>query len=153
MFDISFSLFQTEFSKTLPPVEMLDEILAKSSVEQFFSRGFERFKEHIDQPLNEKLWRILYIEHYRNSMAREIFLNDIIKNTLNFLSIVFEKLISQGKIKPMNPSLLAAEYQYPMFSMLAEYNMLRFDGKDTSEIENRMKEHLLFFMEIIRKNE
>ncbi|WP_456276226.1 TetR/AcrR family transcriptional regulator [Bacillus sp. AK128] len=142
-----FTLFQEEFAKTLPPIEMLETILKVSSTQQFFERGFERFKEHIDQPINEKLWRIIYIEHYRNSFAREIFLQDIIKKTLEFLERVFEKLIEQGKIKPLKPSLLAAEYQYPMFSMIAEYNMLRFDDKDTTEIENKMKEHLDFFLE------
>ncbi|MFT4413028.1 TetR/AcrR family transcriptional regulator [Fredinandcohnia humi] len=145
-----FEYFQKEFSKTLPPVEMLDHILTNSTIEQFFDRGFELFKEHIDKPVNEKLWRILYIEHYRNELAREIFLNDIFKKTLDFLEIVFEKLIAQGKIKPLHPSLLAAEYQYPIFSMLAEYNMLRFDNKDTTTIENRMKDHLTFFLTTVK---
>ncbi|MCM3767682.1 TetR/AcrR family transcriptional regulator [Neobacillus niacini] len=145
-----FSMFQEEFAKTLPPIEVLDVILANSSIEQFFAKGFENFKEHIDQPVNEKLWRILYIEHYRNTQARELFLNDIIKKTLDFLEVVFEKLIALGKVKPFDPSLLAAEYQYPMFSMLVEYNMLRFDGKDTSLIEKRMKDHLVFLLDIIK---
>ncbi|WP_066306871.1 TetR/AcrR family transcriptional regulator [Bacillus sp. FJAT-29814] len=145
-----FSMFQEELAKTLPPIEVLDVILDNSSIEQFFAKGFENFKEHIDQPVNEKLWRILYIEHYRNTQARELFLNDIIKKTLDFLEVVFEKLIALGKVKQIDPSLLAAEYQYPMFSMLAEYNMLRFDGKDTSLIEKRMKDHLVFLLGIIK---
>lgn len=145
-----FELFQKEFSKTLPPTEMLDDILANSSIEEFFERGFERFREHIDQPIVEKFWRILYIEHYRNEQARSIFLNDIIKKTLDFLKMVFEKLIEQGKIGTFTPELLAAEYQYPMFSMIAEYNMLRFDSKDTTNIEKRMREHLEFFLEMIK---
>ncbi|TSI02533.1 TetR/AcrR family transcriptional regulator [Lysinibacillus sp. BW-2-10] len=148
-----FELFRNEFAKTLPPTELLEDILKNSTIQQFFEKGFENFKEHIDHPTNEKLWRIIYIEHYRNSIARELFLNDIIKNTLSFLEIVFEILIMQKKIKPLRPSLLAAEYQYPMFSMLAEYNMLRFDQKDTSEIENKMKEHVEFFLDTVRVDE
>lgn len=146
-----FEFFREEFSKTLPPVDQLDQILANSSTQEFFEQGFKNFKRHIDNPTNEKLWRILYIEHYRNPLAREIFLDEIIKKTLDFLETVFEKLISQDKIKPLSPTLLAAEYQYPVFAMLTEYNMLRFDDKDTSGIEHKMKEHLTFFLETVTR--
>ena len=145
-----FENFRNEFAKTLPPIEKLEKILASSSIQEFFEQGFENFKMHIDNPTNEKLWRLLYIEHFRNPLAREIFLNDIIKKTLEFLEIVFEKLISQGKIRPLSPTLLAAEYQYPIFSMVTEYNMLRFDQKNTDAIENRMKEHVIFFLETVK---
>lgn len=145
-----FELFQYEFSKTLPPIEMLDQILTKSSLEDFFNQGFKNFKIHIDNPINEKLWRILYMEHFRQSFVRDIFLYDIIQKTLDFLELVFEKLISQGKVKPLKPALLAAEYQYPIFSMLTEYNILRFDRKETSEIENKMKEHIAFFLNTVK---
>lgn len=142
-----FSLFKQQFTKTLPPISMLDQIVSVSTVQQFLEKGYENLKLHIDNPTNEKLWRILYIEHYRDSMAREIFLNDIIQSTLEFLEIAFEKFIEHGKIKRYSAHILAAEYQYPMFSMHAEYNMLRFDNKDTSRIEARMKEHIAFFLE------
>ncbi|MEI3604478.1 TetR/AcrR family transcriptional regulator [Pseudogracilibacillus sp. SE30717A] len=145
-----FELFQYEFSKTLPSIEMLDQILTQSSLEDFFNQGFKNFKVHIDNPINEKLWRILYMEHFRQSFVRDIFLYDIIQKTLDFLELVFEKLISQGKVKPLKPALLAAEYQYPIFSMLTEYNILRFDRKETSEIENKMKEHIAFFLNTVK---
>lgn len=148
-----FESFRSEFAKTLPPIEKLEKILTSASTQEFFEQGFENFKMHIDNPINEKLWRVLYIEHFRNPLAREIFLNDIIKKTLEFLEIVFEKLISQGKIRPLNPTLLAAEYQYPIFSMVTEYNMLRFDQKNTDAIENRMKEHVNFFLETVKVDE
>lgn len=145
-----FEVFRNEFQKTIPPVHLLDQILDASSLEQFFEKGFENIKNHVDDRTNEKLWRILYIEHYRDPLAREIFLNDIIAATTDFLEIVFMKLIEKGKIKPFDPKLLAAEYQYPIFSMIAEYNMLRFDHKDTSRIETRMKEHMNFFLQMVK---
>ncbi|WP_180954096.1 TetR/AcrR family transcriptional regulator [Bacillus sp. M6-12] len=142
------SAFRKEFAKTLPPVSLLDDILENSTLEGFFERGFERFREHIDNETNEKCWRILFMEQFRSAAAREIFLNDLIKDTLDFLEVVFEKLIELGKIKDTySPAVLASEYQYPTFSMLVEYNMLRFDQKDTSVIEAKMKNHIRFFLE------
>ncbi|MGX6443150.1 TetR/AcrR family transcriptional regulator [Neobacillus sp. K501] len=145
-----FDIFRNEFKKTIPPVHLLDQILESSSIEQFFEKGFENIKNHVDNDTNEKLWRILYIEHYRDSIAREIFLNDIIAATTDFLEIVFTKLIEKGTVKPFDPKLLAAEYQYPIFSMIAEYNMLRFDQKDTSKIEAKMRNHLDFFLQMVK---
>lgn len=145
-----FDIFRNEFKKTIPPVQLLDQILESSSIEQFFEKGFENIKSHVDNEINEKLWRILYIEHYRDSIAREIFLNDIIAATTDFLEIVFTKLIEKGTVKPFDPKLLAAEYQYPIFSMIAEYNMLRFDQKDTSKIEAKMRNHLDFFLQMVK---
>lgn len=145
-----FDIFRNEFKKTIPPVQLLDQILESSSLEQFFEKGFDNIKNHVDNETNEKLWRILYIEHYRDPMAREIFLNDIIAATTDFLEIVFMKLIENGTVKPFDPKLLAAEYQYPIFSMIAEYNMLRFDQKDTSGIEARMRNHMEFFLKMVK---
>lgn len=145
-----FEVFRNEFRNTTPPINLLDQILEQSSLEQFFEKGFENIKNHVDNPTNEKLWRILYIEHYRDPLAREIFLNDIISATIDFLEVVFRKLIEKGKVKPFDSSVLAAEYQYPIFSMIAEYNMLRFDDKDTSQIERRMKDHMNFFLQMVK---
>lgn len=50
-----------------------------------------------------------------------------------------------NRIKPVDPRLLAVEYQYPAFSLLAEYNILKFDGKDTTEVERRLDQHIDFF--------
>lgn len=142
--------FRSEFAKTLPPTEDLDLILEKSSMEEFFEQGFENFRMHIDHPVNEKLWRIIYTEHFRNPLARDIFLNDIINKTLGFLELVFVKLIDQGQIRPFSPSLLAAEYQYPIFSMITEYSLLRFDQRNTDAIEKKMKEHIRFFLDSVK---
>ncbi|GAF64288.1 putative transcriptional regulator [Bacillus sp. TS-2] len=144
-----FEYFRNEFAKTLPPIEKLEKLLERLNIQEFFEQGFENFKMHLVNPTNEKLWRILYIEHFRNPLAREIFLNDIIKKVLEFLEVVFEKLIYHGKVRSLSPKLLAAEYQYPIFSMVTEYNMLRFDQRNTDEIENKMKEHVNFFLETI----
>ncbi|WP_066049088.1 TetR/AcrR family transcriptional regulator [Robertmurraya korlensis] len=145
------SNFRVEFAKIIPTKDQLDAILASSTLEGFFIRGFERFQEHLSREKNERCWRILSNEQYRLPAAREIYLHDVIGLSLQFLETVFAKLIVLGKLKDTyKPAVLASEYQYTMFAMLTEYHLLRFDGKDTTEIEQKMKNHVRFFLDTIK---
>ncbi|RKQ16693.1 TetR/AcrR family transcriptional regulator [Lysinibacillus endophyticus] len=141
--------FRSDFSKTLPPIEMLDAILQKSTVEEFLKAGHRNFKQFMEDENRVKMWRILQIEQFRSPLAREVILEDLFKTTIHFLEIVFQKLIDLNKIRPYNPKTLAIEYQYPVFSLLTEYTILKFDGKDTSEVETRLDNHIDFFLEIV----
>ncbi|MCM3442927.1 TetR/AcrR family transcriptional regulator [Metabacillus halosaccharovorans] len=146
-----FTFFRDDFSKTLPPIELLDDILQNNSVEEFLKAGHRNFKKYMENENGQKMWRILQVEQYRSPLAREIILNDLFKTTIQFLEVVFTKLIHMKKIRPLDPKMLAIEYQYPVFSLLTEYNILIFDGKDTSEVESLLDQHIAFFLETILK--
>jgi len=141
--------FREDFSKTLPPIEMLDQILENSTVESFLKAGHRNFKKYMEDENGQKMWRILQVEQFRFPLAREIILEDLLKKTITFLEIVFTKLIAQKKIRPLDPKMLAIEYQYPVFSLLTEYNILKFDGKDTSEVEKKLDQHIEFFLQMV----
>ncbi|PGT84471.1 MULTISPECIES: TetR/AcrR family transcriptional regulator [Bacillaceae] len=142
--------FRTDFSKTMPPLEALDEILNNSTTDAFFKAGHRNFKTYMENVHAQKMWRVLQVEQFREPMARDIILNDFFQSTIDFLEIVFKKLIKMNRIKPVDPRLLAVEYQYPAFSLLAEYNILKFDGKDTTEVERRLDQHIDFFLEMVK---
>lgn len=146
-----FTFFRVDFSKTLPPIESLDHILQINSVETFLKAGHRKFREYIVNENRQKMWRILQVEQYRSPLAREIILNDLFKTTIQFLEVVFTKLIELKKIRPLDPKILAIEYQYPVFSLLTEYSILTFDGKDTSKVESLLDQHIAFFLETISK--
>ncbi|MFS0862335.1 TetR/AcrR family transcriptional regulator [Fredinandcohnia sp. 179-A 10B2 NHS] len=141
--------FRDDFSKTLPPVELLDEILQKSTVEEFLKAGHRNFKKYMEDETGMKMWRVLQVEQFRFPLAREIILEDLFKKTIDFLELVFSKLIEMNKIRNFEPKLLAIEYQYPVFTLLTEYNILKFDGKDTSEVESKLDQHIAFFLNMI----
>lgn len=142
--------FKDDFSKTLPPLDSLDSILKDRSVESFLRAGHENFKKYMEDEQGQKLWRILQVEQYRSPLAREIILKNLFETTIDFLEIVFSKFIDQGKIRPFDPKMLAIEYQYPVFSLLTEYNILKYDEKDTTEVETKLDNHISFFLEMIK---
>ena len=141
-----FAAFRQELTKLRPPRAELDRILPALSVAEFLNRGFAWFKAHLDQPAAAQMWRIATCEQYRHPMAREILLHDVIGENLAFFELVFGKWIELGRIRPRDPRLLAAEYQYTVFGLANHYNMLRFDQQETGEVERRMADHIAYFV-------
>lgn len=148
--EIIFLNFRKEVSKIMPPEEQLDSIIQKFTPKAFMVRGVSNFVDHINDPIMQKIWRIIYIEQYRDQMARDIYFNDILGNTIRFLELAFKKMMELNKIKPFDPKTLAIEYQYPVFTMITEFNMLKFENMDTKEVETKFSNHIDFFWQIIR---
>jgi len=142
-----YTLFQMEQQKSLPPVEQLEGILKAVSPKDFLLQGFKSFKHAVSNPLMVKLWRILNIEQYRDSRAREMIIELTYKGTIAFLERAFQILIEQNKIKPLEPRLLAYEYQYPIFAAMTEYLLLKLDDADTNELEQRVESHIQYFIQ------
>jgi AcrR family transcriptional regulator len=140
--------FQSEYRKILPPVAMLDQLLARTTPADFLMRGFLNLIKRLSDPAIQQMWRVLHMEQYRHPKARAIMLNDLIGQTLTFLEEVFTRLIAMGKLKPLDPKALAASYQYPVFAMATEWSLLTFAGEDASPIERRMTEHIELFLKL-----
>jgi AcrR family transcriptional regulator len=146
-----FHNFRIETSKIMVPENQLDDLLMNMSLLDFLKQGLLNFQGHISDSTMEKVWIIVLLERYRNSIARSIYLEDIQNRTINFLEIVFKKSIELNNVKALDPKLLAIEYQLPIFSMVEIYIMLRIDGSDTEGIQSKMIEHLYFFVNQITK--
>lgn len=144
---------QAEYRQILPPLTMLDQILARTTPADFLKRGFLNLKERLANPVAQQMWRVLHMEQYRNERARQIVLHDLIGETLAFMESVFARLIAQGKLKPHDPRTLAALYQYPVFSLTTEWALHSFAGEETSEVERRMTEHIDLFLNLMQPEE
>ncbi|WP_462411566.1 TetR/AcrR family transcriptional regulator [Neobacillus sp. Marseille-QA0830] len=149
--EIIFLNFREDVLKILPPEEHLDYIIKTMTPMEFLEKGVSNFMKHINQPTMQKIWRIIYIEQYREPKARDIYLTDILGRTIRFLEKAFSKMIEQNKIKTFNPKTLAVEYQYPVFTMITEYNMLKFYEMDTKEVEAKIANHIVFFWEAVKR--
>lgn len=141
--------FRREVGRMCPPLDRLDRILSTMSPKEFLNRGLSNFMAHINDPTMRKIWRIVYVEQYRDPLAGDIYLNDILGNTLDFLEKTFTKMVSLKQIQPFDPKTLAVEFQYPIFTMITEYIMLRFEDKDTAEVKRKMLNHIEFFCNVI----
>ncbi|WAH39340.1 TetR/AcrR family transcriptional regulator [Alicyclobacillus dauci] len=145
--DTIFVLFRAGYKKLTPPTEHLERILTTMTPAEFLEYGTHLYMTLINDPLMGKIWRIMNVEQYRDRRAREILLQDIIQGTLAFLEAAFETMIRLGSIPSHDPAILASEYQYGVFAMATEYNMLKFANQDTSQIEQRLSTHVAYFLQ------
>jgi len=144
-------MFQHEIRKVCPPIEELDHLLSTATPEQFLRRGLENYKAYIcHHETMSKVSRILIMEQFAQPKARSIILDELFGHYLAFLEAVFEKYIKLGYIKDFPVKLLAAEYQYPIFSMITQYQIMLVDGRDTSIVEKLMEEHIFFFLQKVK---
>jgi AcrR family transcriptional regulator len=137
--------FRKETEQLLPPMEYVNQIVESMSLSLFLEKGIENFLKHIDDPINLRTWRIMYMELFNHPMAQDIYSNGIMRRTIDCLEIVFQKMIERGKMAPLQPRVMATEYQYSSITLILEYNLLRAEGKSTEQWESRLKEHVQFF--------
>ncbi|UOY92579.1 TetR/AcrR family transcriptional regulator [Ectobacillus sp. JY-23] len=146
-----YDMFQTQHRKALPDVSLLPMIVKKQSVEQFLTAGVQNFKDSVQVNLHEKMWRIVSIEQFRDQRARDIVVNQIYGKTIEFLEVAFKAFMTENKIKEQDARQLAIEYQYPVFTMMMEFMLLRYDNKDTAEVEQKMQQHVTFFLHYLER--
>lgn len=145
--------FRKSVQKIMPPLERVDDIVAAMDPKSFLLTGLRNFRDHVQSPKMEQIWRIIYLEQCRNPMAREMYVTEIVQGVTAFLEVVFRKYIERNQIRPYDPKTLAVEYQYPLFAMISEFILLRLDRRSTEEIERRMTDHAVFFSHLICRSE
>jgi AcrR family transcriptional regulator len=142
-----YTLFEEERAKSLPSADVLEALAKKVSIEQFLKEGIETFKISVANDHYEKMWRILNMEQFRDQRARKIILENMYRGTIDFLESAFRAFMDAGKLPHQDPRNLAVHYQYPLFAMMTEYLLIRYDQLDTVEVEKRMQVHLEYFLE------
>jgi AcrR family transcriptional regulator len=123
--------FQIETAKMMPPLKELDAILIAMAPNEL---------------KNERLWRLMLQERYRNDLASKKYLEEVVEKTIHFLITVFEKLLTLNKVTNMDAALLAVEYQSPIFTWIEQMILLRIDQKDSTVIEKQMLGHVQIFV-------
>ncbi|WP_308860199.1 TetR/AcrR family transcriptional regulator [Paenibacillus endoradicis] len=140
-----FHNFRMDCHAILPPTHQIEDIVTGITVKSFLQQGWTNFQKHIDDPMNQHIWRIIYLEQFRHTLAMEIYRTDIIEKTVTCLTTVFQLMITHGKLKPIDAELLAREYQYPIFTMVMEYISLKSIGYSIEHIEHQVIQHIDYF--------
>lgn len=144
--DTIFANFQVEVVKILPPEEMVEKVAALMGPREFLEKGLQNFMNHIDNLTMRKIWRIIYSELFSDQRARKIYFDTIINLTIDRVGSIFEKMMELGKLPKQDAKMLSAEYHYTVFALVMEYNVMKFEGKPTDEIEKRLHGHIEFFI-------
>ena len=146
-----FASFREQFTQTLPPEERLEAILSSMPPDEFLREGNRRFMQRMSAPQIQKIWRILFSEQYRDRRARDIILQELIRLPVDYAEKAFAAMIRLDLIRPHDPKLLAAEYQYTVAFIFSTFLMLSLENEDTRAVEKELADHLGFFWNNIKK--
>ncbi|MCE7697531.1 MAG: hypothetical protein K8E24_001280 [Methanobacterium paludis] len=97
----------------------------------------------------ERIFKIIINEQFKNEKARKIVLHDLIQEPHTFTEKVLDNMNQRGIIRPIDPKIMAVEFQYPIFSLFLEYLLLKSNNLDTENVETRLKNHVDFFLSVI----
>ncbi len=144
--------FQQEFGETVFDQKRIEHDLNGLTPEQFFMQHLLNLRNHIT-PTVQKMWKIVYLEMFRDQRARKFVLQEIIGRPVAYYKEVFRIMIERGLIKPIDPALLADELEYGFMGMSLESMLLRTDDVDPTPAAQRMFAHIRFLCESIQTKE
>lgn len=140
-----FQYFRKELTKMRPPEALNIENLTPDIFRERVHRTHTLFRT----PTMEKIFKILINELFKNEKAKEIVLHDLIQEPHMFTEKVLDSMNQRGIIQPIDPKIMAVEFQYPILSLFLEYLILKSNNLDTENVETRLKTHVNFFLSVI----
>lgn len=148
--DSIFAYFQKELVKMRPP-EARDPDKINEITPDIFRERVNRTLDILRTPKMAKIFQISSSEQFRDERAKNIILHALIKEPQQFTETVLKKMVENKSIKPINPKILAVEFQYPLFTLFLEYLLLRSEDSDTSTVEKAISDHVDYFTDTIRR--
>lgn len=150
--DAIFDYFEKELVRRAFPVEELaEDDFTEVDPEELFKRNLLRFRQTLT-PTFIKIWRIVMMEQFREQRARDFLLHEIIRRPALFYEKVFEKMMAAGRIKGVDVKILADMFNYIMFAISVEINMLSFDNNhaDVEVVVQKRVDILEYFFSTIK---
>ena len=95
-------------------------------------------------PTVQKIWKIIYLEMFRDKRVRDFFVNEALKVSSSFYEKVFEIMAEKGLIKAGDARLLADEFNFGFMAMQIENMLLKTDNRDIDENVKRLFAHIRF---------
>ena len=132
--------------------------LLEENPEEFYHQGSEMFKQQIFEEKILKIMKLIFVQMYQIDEVKEFFLREILGESTDFWSDVFEILIQKNVIgSDCNPNKLAEMYfGFSMFKLWEIF--LKYDVFPKAEIEimfDEVEEYHKFLLDSVSadKNE
>lgn len=142
--------FMNEFGKRTFSEDKIESQLNELGPELFLNNCILDLREKLT-PTVQKMWKIVYMEQFRDQRARNFVIHEIMNRPAAFYEKAFRLMLEKEMIRPLDPKLLSDEHSYALLSMSYEHMLLRTDGKDTLPVIKKMFAHCKFFYENIKK--
>jgi AcrR family transcriptional regulator len=142
--------FRLEFGEVTFQEDKIEEQLEAMDPELFFQHHLLSLREKIT-PTVQKMWKIVYIEQFRDKRARDFVIKEIIGRPAAFYEKAFTIMMDKGLIKSVDPRLLSDEYNYSLVALSLERMLIQTDNGDVLPTAKRMFAHVKFICDAVKK--
>ena len=137
--------------KVILTAEEIKLIVKSGDIRYFFEENMKKFSYNTDNPLYHTILQIIFMESYTNPQAYELAKNNLYYLRRDYTEQVLKEMMDKGYIRECDIEVVTAEYYYTLKGLLDEYLLHEVWDKDTNEVMKRIKDHMEFFVEMLKK--
>jgi AcrR family transcriptional regulator len=152
--DTIIGYFIAELTRSDPSEEPMEAMLEKYGPEGFMSMGARAYLMKLNKPRVARIWRIIYIELYRNEKIRKFFQETMVQMPVAIWEQTFNRMMELGYIKECDAGVLAREFFYYCTYLLFDYFVIEFDEATYCKFAENMLEdlspHIKFLFDAVK---
>ncbi|MGE5626657.1 MAG: TetR/AcrR family transcriptional regulator [Solirubrobacterales bacterium] len=145
-----FDEFIKAVPETRPSLDEIEEMLKIMGPEEVFKNILFYVGKSVCGTLSN-ISMIINNEKFRNPRAADMYYKYLINEPSGYYENIIRKMIERKMVKPINPRLVAEQYNYVSISLTQEYIMSQYGLADADSVVSYMVRTLNFFCEIIKK--
>jgi AcrR family transcriptional regulator len=151
LFKIILDYFQKKSSEVVYTGEEIASAIAAGNIRMFLEQNMQKFSNAAGGLLYHTILQIMLMESYVHPEAKEIARQNLYYIRKNYTEKVLNGMMEKGFIKKCNVKTVTAEYYYALKGLLEEYLLMETWGEDLEPINEKISEHIDFFVELLRK--
>lgn len=133
--------------------EEVEDIVKKGDVKNFFRKNMEKFAGITGNPFFHTILQIVFMESYIKPQAFEFARENLYYLRKDYTEEILEKLIESGAVRKCDVKVITMEYYYSLKGILDEYLLKEVWNSETGYLDERIKKHIDFFVQLLRKND
>lgn len=149
LLDVIIDIFKKELGEASFLEDKIEEMLTGTEPELFFQHHLLNLRDRIT-PVMQKIWKIVYMEQFRDKRARDFVLKEIINRPAAYYEKVFRIMADRNLIKPIDPRVLSDEINYSWIALSLERMLLQTDNEDIMPTVKKMFAHIKFVFDAIK---
>jgi len=149
-----FDYYQNEMEKTSLSEQYLEEIISEIPVKEFWEKGLTNFQKATQNPLIQKISKIILLEMFRDKRARDLALKEFFTRQQELVETIFSLMKKKSLIKNnLDIKFLATEYSYCLLALQFEHNIRSNWKMSTDDVRRKMLDHIKFISEYSEKKD
>lgn len=122
----------------------------KSNPKEFLRSIADKIMIYSNDENRAKFLKIIMMEMFRDSSAKELIQKDIFENGKSMLKNIFSQMIREGFIKEKDPFILANEFLGPLMFFNLNHLLSNASDKNSEYRYYLVKAHIDFFWENVK---